>query len=171
MVRHALLAALDASGRERIETEVYAFENDYTKQTIRLDLEPTVLSLGRSDLHPHGRPLSLERLAALLQAGGALEAAEIGTERGLTLYSKPSSGTPETVGGVGESLADFAVVYRSVFHGEQNPPYISLDKHEDIRKAKVNFGGLLEDTRVGSVVLEADKLQDPLDRAGPEPAR
>jgi hypothetical protein len=33
-----------------------------------------------------------------------------------------------------------------------------LDKHEDNRYAKVNFGGNLENTYAGSVVLEADKL-------------
>ncbi|GAG70513.1 unnamed protein product, partial [marine sediment metagenome] len=32
------------------------------------------------------------------------------------------------------------------------------DTHEDNRYAKVNFGGHLENTRVGHVVLEADKL-------------
>ena len=45
-----------------------------------------------------------------------------------------------------------------MFHHGYNEPYISLDAHEDNCYAKVNFGGHLENTRVGHVVLEADKL-------------
>jgi hypothetical protein len=56
------------------------------------------------------------------------------------------------------SLSDFAVIYRAIFHYGYNSPYISIDQANDYRKANVNFGGYLEHTRVGEVVLEADKL-------------
>jgi len=49
------------------------------------------------------------------------------------------------------------VAYRAVFHAGDNKAFVSLDPHRDPTKVSVNFGGFLEDTRVGSVVLEADK--------------
>lgn len=156
VVRHALLAALDSMGRDRMEVEVYAYTNDYHNQTIRLDLQPVVEAVSRSDLGPSRIPLPLEGLGGLLERGGPLEALEIDNDGHMFLYAQAAG--DKTVGGAPQSLADLAVVYRAVFHNGKNPPYISLDKHEDNRLAKVNFGGLLADTRVGSVVLEADKL-------------
>jgi hypothetical protein len=50
-----------------------------------------------------------------------------------------------------------AVAYRAVFHAGDNEAFISLDPNKDPTKATVNFGGFLENTRLGSVVLEADK--------------
>jgi hypothetical protein len=44
-----------------------------------------------------------------------------------------------------------------VFHAGHNQAYVSLDPSADPTRVAVNFGGLLEDTRVGSVVLQADK--------------
>ena len=157
VVRHALLEALDRSGRDELSVRVYAFQNDYRSQTLRLDLEPAVEAVSRATLAPTKRAVPLPALASLLGSGGPLEAAEL-TEAGLVLFAKPRGDSPETIDGVSQSLADFAVVYRSVFHCEENAPYISLDTHEDNRRAKVNFGGLLADTHVGSVVLEADRL-------------
>ena len=53
--------------------------------------------------------------------------------------------------------SDLAVAYRAVFHAGDNEAFISLDPHSDPTKVTVNFGGYLENTRIGSVVLEADK--------------
>ena len=88
--------------------------------------------------------------------GVICEAAEVDRASNFYLYGRRSN--DQTVYGSPLSLSDFSVVYRSIFHYGHNAPYISLDKHEDNRYAKVNFGGLLENTRVGGVVLESDKL-------------
>lgn len=156
VVRHPLAAALMSSSREAITLEVYAFENDYASQTIRLDLEPLVRQVTAADLGPRKPPLPVAGLASLLAMGGTLEAAEVDPSNQLRLYARP--GGRETLAESPQTIADLAVVYRAVFYNGLNPPYISLDQHEDNRRAKVNFGGLLEDTHVGSVVLEADKL-------------
>lgn len=156
VVRHPLAAALRSSARQAITLEVYAFENDYAAQAIRLDLEPLVRQVHAADLQSRKPALPIDGLSTLLATGGTLEAAEIDPDNQLRLYARP--GGRETLAGAPQSIADLAVVYRAVFYNGQNPPYVSLDRHEDNRRAKVNFGGLLEDTHVGSVVLEADKL-------------
>lgn len=156
VIRHPLREALDAAGADKMTVEVYAFDNNYTSRTISLDLSPYVVEVTAGQLGPRAKELPLAGLAEFLDQGVTLEAAEIDENGYFYLYGTPSA--RQTVAGCPKSLEDFAVVYRSMFHHGHNAPYISLDRHEDNRYAKVNFGGLLEDTRVGSVVLEADKL-------------
>jgi len=156
VIRHPLREMLDAAGTAKMSVEVYAFNNDYGSRTISLDLNPYIVDISIDQLAPTKKPLSMTSLMEFFERGITLEAAEIGEDGELCFYGTPSS--RQTVAGFPQSLEDFAVVYRSTFHHGHNAPYISLDRHEDNRYAKVNFGGLLEDTRVGSVVLEADKL-------------
>ena len=156
VVRHSLIEALTVIGADKMTVEVYAFQNDYPSRTITLDLNPHVLEVAVNQLGPKSKELPLADLADFFNQGIILEAAEITDKGDFYLYGTPSS--HQTVATEPQSLEDFAVVYRSMFHCGYNAPYISLDRHEDNRYAKVNFGGLLEDTRVGSVVLEADKL-------------
>lgn len=68
-----------------------------------------------------------------------------------------AAGGKQTLAGKPLELSDLAVAYRAVFHAGDNEAFISLDPHKDPTKVTVNFGGFLEDTRIGSVVLEADK--------------
>jgi hypothetical protein len=156
VVRHPLSGIMESVGVDRLTVEVFAFRNDYASRTIHLDIRPYVLSVTREGLAPAKTPLSLPRLDEFFRQGVTLEAAGVEGDGDLYLYGSPSS--PPTVAGHPLSLSDFAVVYRSVFHNGGNAPYVSLDRNEDNRYAKVNFGGFLEDTRVGSVVLEADRL-------------
>jgi hypothetical protein len=156
VVRHPLTQALGMVGADKMNVEVYAFENDYASRTMNLDLNPYVLEVGADQLGPKLKALPLADLASFFDKGVTLEAGEIDGNGNFYLYGTPSA--RHTVASGRQSLEDFAVVYRSMFHYGYNAPYISLDPHEDNRYAKVNFGGLLEDTRVGSVVLEADKL-------------
>lgn len=156
VIRHPLRTVIESSGADRITLEVYAFNNDYAARTIRLDMNPYVLDVTRDNLNSKTKDLPLPGLREFFSHSPVLEAAEIDEDQNFYLYG--TSDGKATVGGQPESLEDFAVVYRGVFHSGYNAPYISLDQHEDNRYAKVNFGGLLEDTRVGSVVLEADKL-------------
>ncbi len=156
VVRHALRQALGIMSADKMILDVYAFENDYASRTINLDLNPHSLEIAADQLEPMVATLPLDQLANFFDQRITLEAGEIDENGKFYLYGTPSAG--HTVASRLQSLEDFAVVYRSVFHCGYNAPYISLDRHEDNRYAKVNFGGLLEDTRVGSVVLEADKL-------------
>lgn len=156
VIRHPLREALATTGAGKMTVEVYAFENDYTSRTISLDLNPQILEVDANQLGPKSKPLPLVDLADFFNRGITLEAAEIDGKADFYLYGTPSA--RQTIATRSQSLEDFAVVYRSMFHYGYNAPYISLDRHEDNRYAKVNFGGFLEDTGVGSVVLEADKL-------------
>ena len=156
VVRHPLGKAMETAGVDRLTLEVYAFRNDYASRTIHLDIHPHIVDISRVSLVPGKRDLALTRLEEFFNQGVTLEAAGFDGEGHFSLYGSPS--THPTLAGSPQSLEDFAVVYRSVFHNGGNAPYISLDRHEDNRYAKVNFGGFLEDTRIGSVVLEADKL-------------
>ncbi len=156
VIRHPLKEALVTTGVDKMVVEIYAFENDYISQTIKLNLKPHVIAVSANQLKPRLKTLPISDLAKFFDQGITLEAAEIDGQANFFLYGAPSA--HQTIADQPQSLEDFAVVYRSMFHHGQNPPYISLDHNEDNRYAKVNFGGLLENTRVGSVVLEADKL-------------
>ena len=156
VIRHPLREALATTGADKMTLAVYAFENDYTSRTISLDLNPLLLEVDANQLGRKSKPLPLADLAAFFNRGITLEAAEIDADANFYLYGTPSA--RRTIANRPESLEDFAVIYRSMFHYGNNAPYISLDRNEDNRYAKVNFGGLLEDTGVGNVVLEADKL-------------
>jgi hypothetical protein len=156
VVRHPLLALLDGEGRERLSLEVYAFRNDYRRCSLLLSPVPWTAEVTRANLRARGGALPLGEIAAFLSRASLLEGAEVDDGGNLFLYGRP--GPPPTLSGAAASLPDLAAVYRAVFHSGRNGPYVSLDRNEDNRLAKVNLGGLLEDTRVGSVVLEADKV-------------
>jgi hypothetical protein len=156
VIRHPLKLALEMVGTNKMTVEVYAFENDYASRTMSLDINPFILEINADQLDPKLKTLPLADLSRFFDQGITLDAAEIDGNGNFYLYGTPSP--RQTIASGWQSLEDFAVVYRSVFHYGHNAPFISLDRHEDNRYAKVNFGGLLEDTRVGSVVLEADKL-------------
>jgi hypothetical protein len=155
-VRHAIKDIIDRYSNSIKNIEVFAFINDYAKMEIRLNTTPAAYSIRDINLSAKHKPIDLEGLETFLDVGVSLEAVEIDKENNLFFYGKKDN--EQTLANSKLSLADIAVIYRSVFHYGNNPPYISLDKNEDNRFAKVNFGGLLENTHVGYVVLEADKL-------------
>jgi hypothetical protein len=157
VVRHPLLKALEKSGTEQILLEVYAFRNDYGTRTLSLDPVPYTTTITPRDCAPRARELPLEGLSDFFARGPALEAAEIDDNGDFYLYGRHGGGE-QTVAGRQITLEDFAVIYRAVSHHGQNPPFISLDPSEDNRYVKVNFGGFLEDTAAGSVLLDADRL-------------
>lgn len=156
VVRHAVIDIKERYRETLEEVEVYAFENDYATMELTLNTIPKTYAIGDFDVAPDGKPVDLASIEDFLSKGVILEAMEVDAESDLYMYGRKAKG--QTIASEPVSLSDIAVVYRSVFHYGYNAPYISLDKHEDNRFAKVNFGGLLQDTRVGHVVLEADKL-------------
>lgn len=156
VVRHPILDLLASSNTSISAVEVYVFKNDYSTNKINLNTIPKTFSISEIDLRPKRKKIDLTSIENLLTQGVILEAIEVDDQNDLFLYGRKAS--PQTVAGNPLSLSDIAVVYRSIFHYGNNAPYISLDNHEDNRYAKVNFGGHLENTRMGNVVLEADKL-------------
>lgn len=156
VVRHAIQDVLERQSTSIKKLEIYAFSNDYARMEIRLNTVPAVYAIDALDLSPMNKPIDLASIEDFLKEGVILEAVEVDADNDLYFYGRKAP--RQTIAGFPVSLSDIAVIYRSVFHYGNNAPYISLDKHEDNRFAKVNFGGHLENTRVGQVVLEADKL-------------
>lgn len=156
VIRHAITDVINSQNTSIERIDVYAFTNNYAYTEIRLNTIPVSFTVNEFDLTPRHRSIDLVGIDEFLQEGVILEAVEVDANNDLYLYGRESA--KQTLAGSPVSLADLAVIYRSVFHYGYNSPYISLDKHEDNRFAKVNFGGHLENTHAGHVVLEADKL-------------
>jgi len=156
IVRLAIQDVINRYRNSIKKLELYVFNNDYSSMELRLNTIPAIYAVSDLDLSTKRKPLDLASIESFLNEGVILEAVEVDGNNDLFFYGRKSSG--QSLAHSPISLSDIAVVYRSVFHYGYNAPYISLDKHEDNRFAKVNFGGLLENTHVGHVVLEADKL-------------
>lgn len=152
IIRHCLNGLVPPRA-ERLEVEVFAYRNDYVHSELSLNTRPYRVT-ARS-FPARRRSLDLAGLSAFFDKGPELAGAQVSKSTGLVLYGQ--TGGRATLAGEDISLADFAVAYRAVFHAGDNAAYVSLDAHKDPTRTTVNFGGLLEDTRVGSVVLEADK--------------
>jgi len=156
VIRHPIQDVINNKYTSIENVEVYVFNNDYATTEIRLNTIPKVYAVDELDLSPKRKPIDLTSIEDFLSQGVILEAVEVDSKKDLYFYGRKAQ--RQTLAGHPLSLSDIAVIYRSVFHYGHNAPYISLDKHEDNRYAKVNFGGHLENTHTGSVVLEADKL-------------
>ncbi|KPL14943.1 hypothetical protein AMJ74_02465 [candidate division WOR_3 bacterium SM1_77] len=154
IIRHCLTALVPDDGSE-LAVDVYAYQHDYTTSTLTLFLIP--YSFKSKDFpKPTGLvALNLSAINDFCNQGYELIGARLNREEGLVLYGR--KGLKQTVDGKAVSIADFAVAYRATFHAGENRAYVSLDKHKDPIKAAVNFGGFLENTRIGQVVLDADK--------------
>ena len=156
VIRHPIQDLINSEHLSIKNVEVYVFNNDYAKTEIRVNIIPATSTIDDLDLSPKHRPIDLGSIEELLSHGVALEAVEVDERNDIFFYGRSAS--DQTIAGKPVSISDIAVIYRAIFHYGYNAPYISLDTHEDNRYAKVNFGGHLENTRVGHVVLEADKL-------------
>ena len=156
IIRHPIRDVINSKNTSIDFLEIYVFTNDYAKMEIRLNTIPEVFNISTLDLSPKLKSIDLNSIEEFLSKGVILEAIEVDYDNDLYLYGR--SANRQTLAGYPLSLSDIAVIYRSIFHYGNNAPYISLDKHEDNRYAKVNFGGHLENTHSGEVVLEADKF-------------
>jgi hypothetical protein len=152
VVRHCLNALAPSDGRP-LQVEVYAYQHDYAGSELRLNTRCSEVS--GTSFPSQAKELDLTGLREFFGQGAVLEGAQLSHSEGLVLYGQ--RGERPTLCGEPVSLADMAVAYRAVFHAGDNAAFVSLDEHSDAAKVTVNFGGLLEDTRIGSVVLEADK--------------
>ena len=156
VIRHPIQDLINGEHLSIKNIEVYVFNNDYAKTEIRVNTIPATCAINDIDLSPKHQPIDLGSIEEFLNHSVVLEAVEVGERNDIFFYGRSAS--DQTIVGKQVSVSDIAVIYRAIFHYGYNAPYISLDTHEDNRYAKVNFGGHLENTRVGHVVLEADKL-------------
>lgn len=154
IIRHCLNGLLPNDGTN-LTVEVFAYRNDYGNSEFQLNRKPYIFEASNFPSPVNSVPLDLIGLSNFFKRNGQLEGAKLDRKNGLILYAKKSSN--QTIAGHNISLADFAVAYRAVFHAGDNKAFISLDSHKDPTKVTVNFGGFLEDTRIGTVVLESDK--------------
>jgi hypothetical protein len=152
VIRHCL-AMLLRHAQGELEVDTFAYHNDYLASELRINTIP--YSLRATSFDSDKTDLDLEGLADFFAQGPELRGAAVNKHTGLTLYGCASG--KQTLDGKPVELADLAVAYRAVFHAGDNEAFISLDPHKDPTKVTVNFGGFLENTRMGSVVLEADK--------------
>lgn len=156
VIRHPIQDLINSEHLSIKKIEVYVFNNDYAKTEIRVNTIPATCAINDLDLSPKRQSIDLGSIEEFLNHGVVLEAVEVDEKNDLFFYGRSAS--DQTIAGKPVFLSDIAVIYRAIFHYGYNAPYISLDTHEDNRYAKVNFGGYLKNTRVGHVVLEADKL-------------
>jgi hypothetical protein len=152
VIRHGLAGLLPADGT-KLKVRVFAFKNDYASCALQLNMEPFLFNVDEFPPPHMKRPLNLHELAQELPTINVV-GGRIGNG-GFTIIGQKQTTGMETKRPA--TLADLAVAYRAVFHAGDDQAFISLDPHHDPTKAKVNFGGLLEDTWIGSVVFEADK--------------
>lgn len=153
VIRHALAGLKPKNGP--LNLEVFTYENDYSTCCLRLNSVPAKISVP-SFPTPEGRAsLDLQALSKLFEQEGQLCGGRAIPREGLTLLSE--RGPRMDIMGEPVALSDLAVAYRAIFHAGDNEAFISLDPNLDPTRVTVNFGGLLEDTRIGACVLQADK--------------
>lgn len=153
VLRHPL-GALQAYVGRPLRVEIYAYENDYASFELRLNTKGHTFTATSFDPPPGKTPVDLQALDAFFAAGNELVGARIDPSDGLVLVGGP--GERGALARHPPSVADLSVAYRAVFHAGHNDAYISLDPSPDPTRVRVNFGGVLEDTRLGSVVLQSD---------------
>lgn len=165
VIRHPINKVLKMDNLNISRLEVYTFNNDYFKYQIALNLTPYILETSKlvknSEnnycLLPRNSSLDLEGLENIFKYPMTPEAIQVTKDNKFYLYARMNL-EHDDISVKPITLSDFAVIYRAIFHYGYNPPFISLDKDENSRYAKVNFGGYLENTEMGEIVLEADKL-------------
>ena len=154
VLRH-ILAALLPRDQTLLEVSVYAYKNNYDLCRLSLNTAPFQVKT-REFPPPEGKmPLDLVGLQKFFDQQPELSGAAIDQKSTLVLVGK--KGRAQTVASRPVQLSDLAVAYRAVFHAGDNKPFVSLDAHTNPTLTKVNFGGFLEDSQIGNVILEADK--------------
>ena len=154
IVRH-ILAALLPSGGQPLRVRAFAYQNDYANCELKLCLDAFEIVATDFPPPPGKTPLDLQSLREFFSQGAELVGGFIDATNNLIMVGK--KGPKQTLASKPVELSDLAVAYRAVFHAGDNKAFISLDPHRNAILVNVNFGGFLEDTRIGSVVLEADK--------------
>jgi hypothetical protein len=153
VVRHPLSWLAMRFPDKPLSVEVFCFNNSYKSSEIKLSLQSFKFE-GRAFPSKKKSSLNLSGLAEFMSKSPRIEGAKV-DDGALVLAG--STLAKESVSGFPLSIADLAIAYRACFHSGANRPYVSLDPHRSPVKVTVNFGGYLEDTHIGMVLLDADK--------------
>jgi hypothetical protein len=153
VLRHPL-GALQTSLPGPLRVEAYAYQNDYASLELRLNTAPYSFSATSFGPPPGKKTVDLQALDAFFADDVELCGARIDPDDGLVLVGR--LGHRSTLAGRPVTISDLAVAYRAAFHAGHNSAFVSLDPSKDPTRVKVNFGGALEDTTLGSVVLQSD---------------
>ncbi len=144
-----------------VRLRVFAYFNEYP--TCKLWLNPDPMVSSHSSMYPPEKKQSIDLTLwyeQLMQSQlDGIEIVDVGGERQLWLSGQPldDAGSESlTILGRPLDLQDFAVAYRAVVYGGDNQPFQSLDASSHPALANASFGGYLENTALGQVLLNAD---------------
>ena len=154
VVRHPLTWLAAHNNGKPLKVEVFCFNNDYSQRMLHLSMQSH--DFEASTFPSNSKySLNIEEISASLSVyyGLQIMGARIG-EGSLVIVGSDGF---ETLAGAPISISDLAVAFRACFHSGANESFVSLDPHSHPAMVSVNFGGYLEDTRIGSVLLESDK--------------
>ncbi|MBC8206769.1 MAG: hypothetical protein ISR85_03410 [Kiritimatiellales bacterium] len=154
VIRHVLASLLPPDGQP-LKVSTYAYLNNYALCELKLCPDPFVVEAVAFPGPAGKTPLDLDSLSDFFAQGYELAGGSMDAGNQLVLVGKKAG--KQTLDSAPVELSDLAVAYRAVFHAGDNQAFISLDPHRNPTYVNVNFGGYLEDTRIGSVVLESDK--------------
>lgn len=157
VIRHVLAFILRSSPQaSALEVDIHAYANDFEHQRLTLNMTPKHMRLQAADLsRTRFDGLKLGTLENFLAQRVQLEGLSLEEPGQLALFGRKTAMAP-TLEGQPISLADLAVAYRAVFHSGHDRAYISLDPSNQPGRVAVNFGGRLQDTALGWVVLRSD---------------
>ncbi len=154
LLRLCLQSCLPKTGSP-LQIAVYSYTFNSEKKIYHLSPQP--FSFHAKDFpSSNKKPINLDDLNHFFKQNLLLEGAILHPDKGLILFGKKTKQTP-TLHGHPITLADFSTAFRAVFHSGKNYPYVSLDPHQNPTLVHVNFGGFLEDTAIGHVLLQSDK--------------
>ena len=161
VLRHVLaaerrrLAAARGGKAPELLVEVHAFVPLPARTRFLLGTARRVVRV--TDTRPDGTrpPLDLAALARFFAEGWQVEGGRLDGEGHLVLFGSRPERAP-TLLGEPVGLADLAVAWRAVAHGDGASPSMSLDRGRHPWVSRVDFGGRLGDTRAGWVSLLCD---------------
>ena len=160
VLRHVFAAEqrrLNVTGEAPVTLGVAVHPYVHSRASTRFLLGRVPLQIEVADTRSRGTrpPLDLDGFVAFLEAGLHPEGGRLAEDGSLRLFgSRPPTGA--SVPDRPLELADFAVAYRTIFHGGLAEPYMSLDRGFAPQTSIVNYGGRLRDTDLGMVSLLCD---------------
>jgi hypothetical protein len=152
----AFLLASRTGADRSLKLDVYAYENDLITQTLRLHIPK--LGLRLTEAPPTNFTYGSVNLGAIqefLSQNLTLEGAALDARGQLVLIGARRAQRP-TLEGQPVTMADMAAAYRAAFYAGEGEAFISLDPSPYAEQTNVNFGGRLQDTRLGWVLLRSD---------------
>ena len=138
-----------------IEAVAHAYVHFPARSLFYVGLRPYRTTVAQTGPAGERVPPDLGAWQRFLDRGLQLEGGRLDGQGSLRLLGSEAGKAPGILGRP-LTLADYAVAYRSVFHGGLAEPYMSLDPWYSPQTAQVTYGGRLRDTGLGLVSLLSD---------------